>query len=111
MGSLGLEVSSQVLAGALLGWLFDKWQGTAPKGITYGAVAGIIFGMWSLVRGALKLNAELEKHHPTKGRGKPLVNEDKKNPDNDNDIENENDAENDNNAWDDDWDADDDAAR
>lgn len=76
MAGLGLEVSTQVLAGALLGWLFDQWQGTAPKGVTYGAIAGIIVGMWSLVRGGLKLNALLEKNHPTTGRGKPIPFED-----------------------------------
>ncbi len=83
MAGLGLEVSTHVLAGALLGWLFDKWQGTAPKGVTYGAIAGIVFGMWTLVRGALKLNAQLDKRHPTTGRGKPIPFEDEDTDSND----------------------------
>ena len=85
MAGLGLEVSTQVLAGALLGWLFDKWQGTAPKGVTYGALAGIIVGMWSLIRGGLKLNALLEKQHPTTGRGKAIPYEDDDHDDNEDD--------------------------
>ncbi len=28
--------------------------------------------MWTLIRGALKLNRLLDRRHPTAGRGKPL---------------------------------------
>lgn len=72
MAGLGMEVAGQVAAGALLGWLYDKWQGTSPNGVLYGGVIGIIVGMWTLIRGALKLNRALDQSHPTKGRGRPI---------------------------------------
>ena len=59
MAALGGETASYVLAGALLGWgvnvLFDlKW------GIVIGAVLGILCGMMNLIRGSLRLNAQLD---------------------------------------------------
>ncbi len=82
MGGLGMEVAAQVAAGALLGWLFDRWQGTSPNGLLVGAVIGIAVGMWHLIKGALKLNKELDRKHPTTGRGRPLPpNEDGENDD------------------------------
>ncbi len=77
-----MEVVSQVAAGALLGWIFDRWRGTAPTGLLIGSVIGIIVGMWSFIRRALKLNRELERQYPTAGRGRPLPPEE---DDNDND--------------------------
>ncbi len=68
MGGLGLEVTAQVAAGALLGWLFDRWQDTDPTGLLIGSVIGIGVGLLSLVRGALKLNRLLDQQHPTAGR-------------------------------------------
>lgn len=72
MGALGMEVAAQVGAGMLLGWLFDRWRGTAPTGLMVGSIIGIVVGLVSLVRGALKLNRDLDRRHPTAGRGKPL---------------------------------------
>ena len=72
MAGLGMEVSFQVAAGALLGWGFDQWRGTTPKGIMTGSIIGIAVAMWSLVRGSLKMNRMLDQQHPTKGRGTPL---------------------------------------
>ena len=72
MAGLGMEVSAQVAAGALLGWGFDQWRGTGPKGILTGSVIGIVVAMWSLIRGAIKMNRMLDEQHPTKGRGRPL---------------------------------------
>jgi F0F1-type ATP synthase assembly protein I len=71
MGGLGMEVAALVMAGLLLGWLWDRWQGTTI-GIKIGAVAGIVVGLWSLIQGSLKLGRQLDARHPTKGRGKPL---------------------------------------
>ena len=64
MGGLGMEVASQVGAGALLGWLFDRWRGTAPTGLLVGAAIGIVIGLWSLIKGALKLNRALDRETP-----------------------------------------------
>lgn len=72
MGGLGMETTSQVVAGAVLGWLWDRWQGTAPTGVTIGAIAGILVGMWSLIKGALKLNRDFQKVAPPQGSVKPL---------------------------------------
>jgi F0F1-type ATP synthase assembly protein I len=72
MCALGMEVAAQVGAGALLGWLFDRWRGTAPNGLLVGSVIGIVIGLANLVRGALKLNRDLDRRHPTAGRGKPI---------------------------------------
>lgn len=80
MAGLGFEVGAQVAAGALLGWGFDRWRGTDPNGLLIGSVLGILIGLWNLVRGSLKLNAQLERTHPTKGI-KPLPPDD---PDEDN---------------------------
>jgi F0F1-type ATP synthase assembly protein I len=71
MAALAMEVAAQVGGGAVLGWLFDRWQGTT-SGVLIGAVAGIVVGLFSLIRGALKLNKQLERSSPTTGRGKPL---------------------------------------
>lgn len=85
MGGLGMETAAQVGAGALLGWLFDRWRGTGPTGLLVGSVIGIAVGLASLIRGALKLNRELERHYPTKGRGTPLPPDDDWNDDDDDD--------------------------
>ena len=81
MAGLGMEVSFQVAAGALLGWGFDQWRGTSPYGILTGSLIGIVVAMWSLITGALKLNRMLDQQHPTKGRGRPLP------PDEDDDVD------------------------
>ncbi len=85
MGGLGMEVAGQVAAGAVLGWLYDRWRGTGTTGLLVGSLTGIVVGLWSLIRGALKLNRALERQSPTAGRGKPLA------PDQDKDD------------WNDDW--------
>lgn len=71
-----MEVAAQVGAGLLLGWLFDRWRGTDPTGLMVGGIAGIAVGLFSLVKGALKLNRDLDHRHPTAGRGKPLDDDD-----------------------------------
>ena len=83
MGGLGMEVAAQVAAGALLGWLFDRLRGSGQTGLLVGSVIGIVVGLWSLIRGALKLNRELERRHPTSGRGRPIPPNDDGNDEND----------------------------
>ncbi len=73
MGGLGMEVAGAVVAGAILGWAFDRLRGgAASTGLLVGSLMGIVVGMWTLIRGALKLNRLLDRRHPTAGRGKPL---------------------------------------
>jgi F0F1-type ATP synthase assembly protein I len=61
LAGLGFQVASEVGAGALLGWLVDRWLNSAPTGLLVGAIAGISVGLWSLIRGALKLNRQLDE--------------------------------------------------
>jgi len=70
MGGLGMEVAGQLVAGALLGWLYDRWRGAGTTGLLVGSLIGIVVGLWSLIRGALKLHRELERQSPIQGRGK-----------------------------------------
>lgn len=74
MAALAMQVAAEVGAGALLGWLFDRWRGTS-SGVLIGAVIGILVGLWSLIKGGLKLNRQLDREAPLKGRGKPLIEE------------------------------------
>lgn len=91
MGGLGMEVVAQVAAGALVGWVIDWWRGTGSTGLLVGSLVGIAVGLWSLIRGALKLNRELERQSPIAGRGRRLPPEDDRDGDEDRDD------------WDDDW--------
>jgi len=61
MAGLGLEVGAQAMGGALLGWLYDQWQGSGNIGVIVGAGVGIVTGLLSLVRGGLKLNRQLDE--------------------------------------------------
>lgn len=72
MAGIGFEVATEVAAGALIGWGIDAWLDSEPKGLLIGAILGIAVGMWSLVNGTLKLNREMDRQHPTAGRGKPI---------------------------------------
>jgi F0F1-type ATP synthase assembly protein I len=60
LAGLGFQVASEVGAGALLGWLVDGWLNSAPTGLLVGSIAGIAVGLWSLIRGALRLNRQLD---------------------------------------------------
>lgn len=72
MAGIGFEVASEVVAGALLGWGFDAWQGTTPKGLLIGSIIGIAVGLWNLIRRTLTLNRLLDQKYPTRGRAEPL---------------------------------------
>jgi F0F1-type ATP synthase assembly protein I len=68
MAGMGFQMVSEVAAGTLLGWLFDRWRGTGNVGVIVGASAGIIVGLWSLIRNAFKLNRELDAVSPKRER-------------------------------------------
>lgn len=61
MAGIGMQTSSEVIAGALLGWAADRWLETSPRWTLVGAVAGIAVGLTSLIRGAMKANEELDE--------------------------------------------------
>ena len=67
---MGFQVVSEVAAGTLLGWLFDRWRGVPGSniGVIVGASVGILVGMWSLIRNAFKLNRELDRVSPKRER-------------------------------------------
>lgn len=60
MAGIGFQTSSEVAAGALLGLAFDWWRGQGSTGVIVGGVIGIVVGMTSLLRGAMKLNREFD---------------------------------------------------
>lgn len=61
MAGIGMQTSSEVIAGALLGWAADRWLGTSPRWTLVGAVAGIAVGLTTLIRGAMHANKELDE--------------------------------------------------
>lgn len=75
MAGLGFTVASEVAAGTLLGYLIDHLAGTAPVWTTVGAVLGILVAMWGLIRGALKLNQQLDRQLKGKPTPPPVSDE------------------------------------
>lgn len=49
-----LDFLFTIFAGAALGWLFDKWQGTAPKGLMIGCGLGFVLAFIRIVRSTMK---------------------------------------------------------
>jgi ATP synthase protein I len=39
-----------ILAGAILGWLFDRWRGTRPTGAMVGLAIGFVLAFYQIVR-------------------------------------------------------------
>ena len=59
VSSLGFEFISHVAAGGLLGWLADEFLfDSYPRGLIIGVVAGLIVGLTTLIRSALKYSRE-----------------------------------------------------
>ncbi len=61
MVGLAWLMSSEVAAGALIGWGWDEWQGTDRTGLMIGASIGIAVGLFSLIRGAYKAVNEMDR--------------------------------------------------
>ena len=53
VAGLAFLLAGETAAGALLGWLYDRWQGTAPTGLTVGGLIGLVVGLVSFVRAAM----------------------------------------------------------
>lgn len=43
-----------IIAGAVLGWLADRWQGTNPRGLLIGLSLGFVLAFIRIVRHAQK---------------------------------------------------------
>ena len=61
MLGLGWQMTAEVIAGAALGWGADRLFGTAPKGVTVGALVGVAVATYSLVRGGLRLYKSVDR--------------------------------------------------
>jgi F0F1-type ATP synthase assembly protein I len=71
MAGLGMQTSSEVIAGAAVGWAIDRWTGSAPVGLLVGGVAGIAVGLTTLIRGAMRANRELDEARAASRRPQP----------------------------------------
>ena len=60
MAGLGMQTSSEVVAGALIGWGLDHWLESSPTWLLAGGIAGIAVGLTTLIRGAMKANKEFD---------------------------------------------------
>jgi ATP synthase protein I len=52
-----LDFVFTILAGAILGWLFDKWRGTRPVGAGIGLGLGFVLAFYRIVRATQKQEA------------------------------------------------------
>ncbi|MGD9689556.1 MAG: AtpZ/AtpI family protein [Phycisphaerales bacterium] len=49
-----LDFIFTIVAGAALGWGFDRWQGTEPKGMMGGLAVGFVVAFIRIVRSTLR---------------------------------------------------------
>jgi ATP synthase protein I len=61
---LSAEFISGVIAGGLLGWLFDWWLGTSPWGFIVGLFLGFGSGMLNMLRASGELNRKPTSANP-----------------------------------------------
>ncbi len=71
MMGLGWQFVTEMLAGALLGWGIGAWLGDETTGTMIGTLVGFAIATYSLIRGAIKLNAALDKLDRASGRRPP----------------------------------------
>ena len=55
---VGAELAGSVLAGLLLGYLFDLWRDTAPVGIVTGALLGLVGGFYNFIKAVTRGNRD-----------------------------------------------------
>ncbi|TVQ31023.1 MAG: AtpZ/AtpI family protein [Phycisphaeraceae bacterium] len=63
LSGIGLELVGSVGVMMLLGWLVDRWLGTAPWLLVSGAVVGVLLGLYNVIREVQKI-----AHTETEGR-------------------------------------------
>jgi len=56
LSAMGFTMACEIVAGLLLGWLVDRWTGTDKVFLIIGTIMGIIVGMTSFIRTAMKAN-------------------------------------------------------
>lgn len=64
---VALDFIFTIFAGAALGWGFDRWRGTAPKGLMVGLGVGFVIAFIRIVRGTIK-QERLEQEHLKRSR-------------------------------------------
>lgn len=55
---IALDFIFTIIAGAALGWGFDKWRGTAPNGLMVGIGVGFVVAFIRIVRATLRQERE-----------------------------------------------------
>ncbi len=53
LAGMGVTMTSEILAGTLIGWLLDRVLGTDPTLLIVGTVAGIVVGLATFLRRAM----------------------------------------------------------
>lgn len=66
--AIGLDPLFVCAAGALIGWLIDRWLGSGPAGLLIGLIAGLAGGTWRLI---VRLNQDEAKAKREAGRPPP----------------------------------------
>ncbi|MCP4759898.1 MAG: AtpZ/AtpI family protein [Planctomycetes bacterium] len=61
LSAMGFTLTTEVVAGTLLGWLADWAFGFERTWIIVGAVAGVLVGMTGFIHSAMAENRRLEK--------------------------------------------------
>lgn len=66
IAGMAIMMSAEAAAGALLGWLVDRWAGTYPRWLTIGGAIGITVGLVSFVAAAWRLSRRqvVKNPHP-----------------------------------------------
>jgi F0F1-type ATP synthase assembly protein I len=49
-GALAFEFSGTIAAGAVVGWLLDRWLGIAPYGVVFSTLVAVVGGFVRLVQ-------------------------------------------------------------
>jgi len=64
LAGMGGTLASEILGGALIGWLLDLFFGTKPTLLIVFTMIGLIVGMTTFIRSALKQQARQEMPEP-----------------------------------------------
>jgi len=54
LAGMGATMTSEILAGAAIGWLLDGMFGTGPTILIVGTILGVVIGLGSFIRMALR---------------------------------------------------------
>lgn len=71
LAGIGLTTASEVMAGALIGWLIDQWRGEGSTFLLIGAIAGIVVGLTTLIRSGLTVNRQMDEAAARKNKTNP----------------------------------------